>query len=554
MTDSVAPADSAPPGRRWRTVGNALVALALLSPVAAYFLADPLTDGDATTETIFLLATGSAAALAAVLWALLLSGWSKTAKAVTLGAGVAGVAALFGLFRVEVDGAMQITGFVPRFGQTAEDRAVAFAEENRVGSAEGAPPNGDGEAGALEVSPGDWPGLLGPGRDGIVPDVRLVTDWSAAPPRVVWRHPVGPGWGGFAVVGDRCFTLEQRGEEETVVCYRADDGAELWATGYAARFVRIAANGGDGPASTPLFHDGDVFSFGATGVATRCDARTGELKWKRSLLDGANIDWGLACSPLIAGGNLILLPGAAAGTDSAAVGLDAATGETVWASGDSPGSYCSPVVADLAGVRQILAFEKNGLRGLTFGGETLWEVPWTNGAGVNAAVPIVRGDDVFLSSGYGAGSAVVTVSGDPEPTATEKWTAPNRFKLKFNDAILRDGHLYGLDEGILACVEFATGDREWKRGRYGYGQCLLLGETLLVTCEDGDLVLVNPSPDRSAASELARYGAATGDTLLHGTCWNHAAYSRGRLYWRNGAEAVCVELPTEPAAVEMATR
>ena len=177
---------------------------------------------------------------------------------------------------------------------------------------------------------------------------------------------------------------------------------------------------------------------------------------------------------------------------------------------------------------------------------------------MNAAVPIARGDDVFFSSGYGAGSAVVTVTDEPEPAASEKWMNPNRFKLKFNDAILHDGHLYGLDEGILACVEFATGDRKWKRGRYGYGQCLLLGTgsdaVLLVTCEDGDLVLVTPFPDRAAAGEIARFSAATGGTLLSGTCWNHAAYSRGRLYWRNGAEAVCVELTTEPAAVEVATR
>lgn len=201
------------------------------------------------------------------------------------------------------------------------------------------------------------------------------------------------------------------------------------------------------------------------------------------------------------------------------------------------------------------------MRGLSLGGDTLWEVPWTNGAGVNAAVPIARGDDVFFSSGYGTGSAVVSVERRTGPAeddtsyaafeAAERWTAPNRFKLKFNDAILHEGYVYGLDEGILSSVEFATGDRKWKRGRYGYGQCLLLGDVLLVTCEDGDLVLVTPSPDRAAAGELARYSAAAGETLLDGTCWNHVAYSNGRLYWRNGAEAVCVELPMKgtPAAV-----
>ena len=529
--------------------GLCVIGLALPSPAVAWFLIDPLTDGDGTLETMILLGTVSAAALAATVWVLVYSGWRRRTKAATLGAAAAGVALLFGLFRVEVDGAMQPTGLEYRFGESAEDRALAFAEENRVDAAGVAASNGDGEAVNVSVSDDDWPGLLGPGRDGDVPGVTLDADWERNPPRVVWRHPVGPGWGGFAVVGDRCFTLEQRGDEETIVCYRTEDGAELWATGYPARFVRIAANGGDGPASTPLFHEGKVYSFGATGVATCCDAMTGELLWKRALLDGANIDWGLACSPLIAGGNVVVLPGAAAGEGSAAVGLDPLTGETAWGSGDGPGSYSSPVAATLAGEQQLLAFEATGLRGLSLRGETLWSVPWTNQPRVNAAVPVVRGDRVFLSSGYGVGSAVYEIAraGDGfEPR--EVWATPNRFKLKFNDAVLHDGRLYGLDEGILSCVDFATGSRQWKRGRYGYGQCLLFGpETdapaLLVTTEDGDLVLVNPTPDRREAREVTRYSDATGEPLLDGICWNHAAFSRGRLFWRNGAEAVCVELP-----------
>ena len=551
-----APAVSAPP--RWVRIARWVAAAAVASPFVAYFLKDAVTDGDATLGTVLMMATTSAALLAAALWVLFLSGWPKLGRAAALLAAAAGLAALFGLFRVEVDGAMMITGFRPRFGETAETRALAFAEENRVDVTPSAGGDADGPA-SLTLAPGDWPGLLGPRRDGRVLGAAVSADWSATPPRVLYRHPVSPGWGGFAVVGDRRFTLEQRGDEETVVCYLAGEPGEVWATGYDARFGRIAPNGGDGPASTPLFHDGAIYSCGATGVVTRCDALTGELAWRRELLTGENIQWGLACSPLVAGGNLVVLPGAAAGGGSAAVGLDPETGETVWSGGDSPGSYSSPVVAEIGGVRQILAFEGLGLRGLDLAGETLWDIPWTNQPQVNAAVPIAAGDGVFLSSGYGTGSAVYRIE-PPEDDgdgweAREQWTTPNRFKLKFNDAVLHGGHLYGLDEGILSCVEFATGTRKWKRGRYGYGQCLLLGPdtpspVLLVTCEDGDVVLVAPSPDRGGGRELARYSDAAGETLLTGTCWNHPAFRDGRLYWRNGKEAVCVELPTAATAGE----
>ena len=537
--------------RSLRRAGHAVVLLVLLSPLAAWLFGGALVDDDATTETILLMATGSAALLAAVLWVLFLSGWRAVWKAAALGGAAACLVGLFTLYKPTVDGAMKITGFRPRFGETAEDRAVAFAAKNSVEPAAGAT---DAPTPPLTVGPGDWPGLLGPNRDGIVLDARVRTDWADELPAVLWRHPVGPGWGGFAVVGGSAFTLEQRGEEETVVCYRVADGAELWSHGEPTRFGRIAANGGDGPASTPYFADGRVYSMGATGVVTCLDAENGSLVWKRELLPpDANIEWGLACSPLIAGGNLVVLPGVAAGAGSAAMGLDPETGETVWASGDSPASYCSPVVADLGRRRQILAFEGDGLRGVSLSGDTLWSVPWTNGAGVNAAVPIASGDRVFLSSGYGTGAAAYAIDRDPnadeddapEWSPREAWFN-GRFKLKFNDAILHRGRLYGLSEGILSCVDFGTGDQLWKAGRYGYGQCLLLGTAdggepvLLVTCEDGDLALVRPSPDRF--EELTTYSDAAGSTLLSGTCWNHAAFSRGLLLWRNGTEAVCVRL------------
>ena len=528
------------------------IGLTILSPIAAWFAAGPLFDRDGTRETILLMATVSAAALAAALWVVFYSGLSALGRVLALVGAVALGFGLWFLFPPTWNGAMQISGFRYRFAPTAEERVAAYAARNPVPAPDADADGRDAEA--TKAGPGDWPGLLGPERNGKALGARIRTDWEANPPAVLWRHPVGPGWGGFSVVGDRCFTLEQRGEMETVACYDANTGAPLWTHGEETRFERIEPNGGDGPASTPTFHEGAVYSMGATGVVTCCDARTGELRWKRELIpaNAESITWGLACSPLVVDGVVVVLPGAAAGENSAAMGLDAATGGTVWKSGDSPASYCSPVVAELDGVRQFLAFEGAGLRGVSIDGRTLWEIPWANDAGVNAAVPIAFGGDrVFFSSSYGAGSAVyqiaLSAAGDWEPR--EVWTNPNRFKLKFNDGILRDGFVYGLDERILTGLDLKDGERVWREARFGYGQLLLLGTTggepaLLVTSEDGDLILFDVSPD--GADELARYSEAAGANLLSGACWNHAAFARGRLYWRNGSEAVCVQL--EPDA------
>ncbi|NNJ24598.1 PQQ-binding-like beta-propeller repeat protein [Alienimonas chondri] len=546
-----APAASSPPSRSrglgW-TIGLWAIGFGLIAPLAAWMLADLLTDRDATVNSMVMLGAVSAAALAAVCWLWGYSGWSRgTRMTVTIAAASLAAGLLF-LFPPQWDGAMQVSGFRYRYAPTAEERIAAFVAANpesaSVADTTDAPP--------VVAGLDDWPGLLGPQRDGKVLDAAIGADWSVKPPETVWRHPVGPGWGGFSIVGDRCFTMEQRGEEETIACYDANTGAPLWSHGERTRFSRIAPNGGDGPASTPTFHDGAVYSMGATGVVTCLDARTGELRWKRDLFEEGNITWGLACSPLVVGDAVVVLPGAAAGEDSAAMGLDLSTGETLWASGDSPGSYSSPVEATIAGVPQILAFEADGVRGLSTEGETLWDVPWTNQPQVNAAVPIVSGDRVFLSSGYNTGAGLYEVSEDDGTgTADEVWRTPNRFKLKFNDAILHDGFVYGLDEGILSCIDVETGERMWKKGRYGFGQCLLLGTAegppmLLVTCENGDLALVAATPDDF--EEIVRYSDATEETLLEGVCWNHAAYSRGRLYWRNGTEAVCVQLADENAA------
>ena len=126
----------------------------------------------------------------------------------------------------------------------------------------------------LSQRPGDWPGFRGPRRDGRLSGVRIKTDWQQSPPRELWRHRIGPGWSSFAVVGDRLFTQEQRGDDEYVVCYDAVTGATVWAHHDAIRFSELAA--GPGPRATPTFHAGRLYSFGANGHLNCFDAASGK--------------------------------------------------------------------------------------------------------------------------------------------------------------------------------------------------------------------------------------------------------------------------------------
>jgi outer membrane protein assembly factor BamB len=167
----------------------------------------------------------------------------------------------------------------------------------------------------------------------------------------------------------------------------------------------------------------------------------------------------------------------------------------------------------------------------------LWEQPFPSGQ-PNVSMPVQIGPDRLLASvGYGVGSKAYRVAeSDGTPRATLEWESP-RLKSKFANLIVREGSVYGLDDGVLTCLDPATGERRWKSGRLGHGQLLLVAGLLLVQTEDGELVLVDPAPE--AYRELARFAALDGKT------WNPPALAGALLVVRNDREAAAYELPVE---------
>ena len=198
------------------------------------------------------------------------------------------------------------------------------------------------------------------------------------------------------------------------------------------------------------------------------------------------------------------------------------------------------MLVTLGGVRQVLVFSASRLTGITpDDGRVLWEYPWKTDYDVNAAQPVVIGTNrVLVSSGYGAGAAVVELTPSPDGFSVREVWRNIRMKNQFTSSLLHEGYIYGLDESILACLDAATGEVKWKGGRYGYGQVLLASDHLIVITEDGDLALVRASPDRH--QELARFHAIDGKT------WSHPAMSDAVLLVRNINEMAAFDL--RPAA------
>jgi outer membrane protein assembly factor BamB len=518
---------------RWLP-GVILLVLAPFAVVAAWMIAGAIADGDRTIQMVAAIATLSAVVLLQAIWWLFLARltWRARLIGIAVIAIVAGIAA--GAVRIDGHKGEMLPIFAFRWEPTPEERTLAYFRKH--GTTEGSH-----LASSVEITAGDWPQYRGSRRDGVVPDAAIRTDWNESPPKVVWGpQPIGLGWSSFAVVGDRLFTQEQRGDEELVVCYDAANGNQVWTHADAARFSE--ALGGDGPRGTPTVSDGRLFALGATGALNCLDAATGKAVWQRDVLADAgngtrvaNIEWGMAGSPPVWEGKVFAVPGGGQGRE--VIAYDVATGDPVWAAGDGTASYASPRIETIGGTPMLLVLDADSLKGFDPStGKLLWSFgPWTNQPKVNASQPVVQGDKIFLSSGYTIGSVLLQVSQqEGDWTVKEVWRNNNEFKLKFNDAVYRDGYLYGLDEGILACYEFETGKRQWKKGRYGYGQVILLGDTLVILAEDGTLAAVAASPNEF--NELARV------PVLEGKTWNHPGFARGKLFVRNDREAACLDI------------
>jgi outer membrane protein assembly factor BamB len=380
----------------------------------------------------------------------------------------------------------------------------------------------------------NWPGFRGPGRDSIIPGTRIKTDWATAPPVELWRRPIGPGWSSFAVRGDHIYTQEQRGDDEIVTCYNATTGNPMWAHRDKARFWE--SNGGPGPRATPTLHDDHLYTFGATGILNALDATEGTVLWSRNAVSDTGMKipgWGFASSPLVVGDIVIVAAG------GQLVAYDVATGAPRWFGPPGGQSYSSPHFTILHGVAQILLMSALGATSVApADGTLLWKHAWPSDTRIMQ--PAVTADgDLLISAGDGMGGSgmrrLAVARGPGGWTTEERWTSSG-LKSNFNDFVVHDGHVFGFDGGILACIDAKDGKRKWKGGRYGHGQLVLLHDQglLLVLSEEGELALVRAASDQFR--ELAHFPAMEGKT------WNHPVLVGDRLLVRNGNEMVAFRL------------
>jgi outer membrane protein assembly factor BamB len=395
----------------------------------------------------------------------------------------------------------------------------------------------------LAIAADDFPRYRGVNADGVAPAVTHAVNWSDRP-KEVWRTPVGWAYSGVAVAGKVAVTLEQRGDDEAVVCYDRTTGKELWAHTYHAKFKQSPPMGGNGPRSTPTIWEGDVYSLGAQGDLVCLDGTTGKPRWLVNVVkdnDAKVVQWGMTSSPLIVGDRVVVNAGIDPDNNrhQAVAAYDRKTGKKAWAVGEHAAGYSSPLLATLDGMEQIVLFDVGGVAGIDpADGKELWRYPWKTWQDMNIIQPLILPKNrVFISSEVVNGCALLEVKKSGSTwSAAPVWENRN-LAARFANPVLHDGHIYGLHNGRLCCLDAATGKRAWKSDEgFESGQLLVAGNTLLAQTErSGELVAVAADP--AEYRELGRTKVFRGSRT-----WNTPSLAGGRLYLRNHEEMVCLEL------------
>lgn len=407
-----------------------------------------------------------------------------------------------------------------------------------------------------------WAGYLGTTRDGVIANAALSEDWTGHPPQILWTKNCGLGWSSFAVTENILFGQEQLSTGDCVTARDLNTGELLWTTAEDTDGF-TSGLGGDGPRATPTLHliEGDessrlvLFAVGPTGLLRCLDASTGEVVWKQYLMEefpGKELIHGVCGSPLIIGDTVVVAPTTDAGPSLAA--FDSRDGTLIWqCASDWQASYASPALMTICNRPQIVFHAGSGILGINpTDGTVLWQYEWTNEFKTNATQPLQERDhpnDLFVATGYKGGAARITITETDSGKFQVKtiWSTRKTMKTKFCSIAQFGNALVGLDNGILCAVDINRGERLWKKGRYGHGQMLKVGEHLLVVEEKGNVRILKPG---------TKGHNPVGDSVkaLNRKTWNHPVLIDDRLILRNDQKIVCVQLPLQGGAESQVER
>ena len=377
------------------------------------------------------------------------------------------------------------------------------------------------------LSAADWPQWQGPDRTRISKETGLLKQWPSSGPSIVWTATgLGTGYGSMAVAGDRVYVQGARNRHSAVMALNRADGKEVWSKALGETETN---DQGPGPRGTPTV-DGDRLYVLSEAGDLHCLKTDGTAVWHRNILhdfNGRQLRWLISESPLVDGDAVIVSPG---GSGAGMVKLDKMTGKTLWTAKDlsDPAGYSSPIVADIGGVRTYMSLTSTaGIGVRASDGKVMWRYPRAANGIANIATPIFFDNKVFYTSAYDTGAGLLSLTPQNGEVKAKELYFTRDMKNHHGGVVLLDGYLYGYNDSILTCLEFATGKLMWRDRSVGKGSVTYADGNLYLQSETNVVGLADASP--SGYHEKGRFSIP--DKGL--PSWAHPVISNGRLYVRN---------------------
>jgi outer membrane protein assembly factor BamB len=391
----------------------------------------------------------------------------------------------------------------------------------------------------------DWPQWRGPNRDGICAETGLLESWPEGGPKLLWEITgLGTGYSSLAIVDGKLYTMgDIRVESEKVQCVLAYDLStreRLWV-------AKVGPPHEDGPRCTPTVDNGLIYAIGTGGDLVCADAGTGKVRWMKNFQNdlggGKNPGWKYSESPLVDGDRLLCTPG---GRDAVMAALKKKTGELIWKcsmpdigpKGKDEAGYSSIVAANVGGVRQYVQLTNKGLIGVAAkDGTFLWGYNRIANRVANISTPVIDGDNIFCSTAYGTGSALLklTAAGSSVDAKEVYFLDAKTFQNHHGGFVRISDYIYGGHDhgkGKPTCIETKTGKVMWQEKQPGGGSAAVLyaGDHLYFRYQDNVMALIEASPQRYNLKGTFKLPKRDG---MSGPGWAHLVIVDGKLYVRH---------------------
>ncbi len=417
----------------------------------------------------------------------------------------------------------------------------------------------------------DWPGWLGPQRDGVYRETGTVDEIPSDGLRIKWRKPIAGGYAGPAIAQGRVFVFDYKKTsgssfndpgkraaldgQERLTALDAQSGKQLWQHAYDRPYsISYPA----GPRCTPTIDGQHVYILGSEGDLKCLQVSDGQVVWSRNLKTDMAAEvpiWGFSAHPLVDGDNLYTMVG---GHGQTVVAFDKMTGDVKWKALNAPAGYCAPQIIQMGGKRQLIVFHPQAVESLNpANGESYWSVPMKPSYEMSIAQPIINGNLMYASAIHT--EAVLIELDKTKPAAKERWRGEAKNAVHCSNAppAFVDGVIYGTDclQGNLIAVDSKNGDRLWQTFaatkpdekrfiKHGTAFITRIGDSnrFWLMSENGDLILATLT--RASYQELGRFHAIdpTNESFGRRVVWSHPAYAEKTAFVRNDKEIVAVDL------------